>query len=242
MTGIDTNGDTQADTQANIEAQMMDRLAETVWTQLAETAPRQLHIDDVAAAAGVSPAAARAVSGSITALILHRLAAFDRQAVLESLADIEDAGEVTIREKIVEALMRRFEVYAPFRQQIAQLDRAARRDPALGLRLLDSLAQAMRMMLHMVGDDGAGLAGEARVRGVALVAMQVARVWKTDDSADLSTTLKEIDARLTRAEEWGRTLRVLWDSNTDAAMHDTSPEGDADAGNAGPSGPGNRWQ
>ena len=77
---------------------------------------------------------------------------------------------------------------------------------------------------------------------LALVAMQVARVWITDDSADLSTTLKEIDARLTRAEEWGRTLRVLRDTHSDAAMHDTSSEGDSDGGDAGPSGPGSRYQ
>ena len=34
-------------------------------------------------------------------------------------------------------------------------------------------------------------------------------VWQTDDTPDLSTTLKEIDRRLATAEEWGRTLRVL---------------------------------
>ena len=105
--------------------------------------------------------------------------------------------------------MHRFEIYAPYRRQIAQLDQAARRDPALGLRLIDSLYQAMRMLLRMAGDDLAGVRGEARVRGVAGVAMLVARVWQDDESPDLSTTLKEIDKRLATAEEWGRTLRVL---------------------------------
>ena len=188
---------------ADTQTEIMDRLADAAWTQLADTPPRQLHIDDIAAAAGIPTAAARAVTGSITTLILHRLATLDRQAVLESLADIEDAGEVPVRDKIVEALMHRFEIYAPYRQQIAQLDRAARRDPALGLRLLDSLAQAMRMLLRMAGDDLAGFGGEARVRGVAVVAMQVARVWQDDDAPDLSATLKAIDARLARAEDWG---------------------------------------
>ncbi|MEC8263776.1 MAG: hypothetical protein VX017_10785 [Pseudomonadota bacterium] len=51
-----------------------------------------------AAAAAIAPSAARALSGSITALILHQLARLDRQAVLESLADIEDAGEVQVRD------------------------------------------------------------------------------------------------------------------------------------------------
>ena len=140
---------------------------------------------------------------------MHKLQRLDRQAILETLADIEDAGDVSVRDKIVEALMHRFEVYAPHRRQVAQLDMAARRNPALGLRLLDSLVQATRMLLRMAGDDLAGFQGEARVRGVAGVAMVVARVWQDDDTPDLATTMKEIDRRLTTAEEWGRTLRVL---------------------------------
>ena len=196
-------------TSSETPTMMMDRLADAAWTQLAELSPRAMHIDDVAAEAGVPSAAARAVAGSMANLILHKLARLDRQAVLETLADIEDAGDVPARDKIIEGLMHRFEVYAPYRRQMAQLETAARRDPALGLRLIESLSQAMRMLLRMAGDDLAGVRGEARVRGVAGVAMIVARGWQTDDTPDLSTTLKEIDRRLATAEEWGRTLRVL---------------------------------
>ena len=171
---------------------MMDKLAEAAWAQLADMSPRALHIDEIAAAAGIAPSAARAVSGSVTALILHQLAKLDRQAILESLADIEDAGEVPVRDKIMEALMHRFEVYAPYRAQMIQLEAAARRDPVLGLRLVESLLQATRMLLRMAGDDLAGFRGEARVRGVAGLAMVVARVWRTDDTPDLSMTLKEL--------------------------------------------------
>jgi len=217
-------------TDADTPTAMMDRLAEAAWTQLAGLSPRALHIDDIDEAAGVAPAAARAVAGSMTALILHQLARLDRQAVLESLADIEDAGDVPIRDKIMEALMHRFEVYAPYRAQMAQLESAARRDPALGLRLIDSLVQAMRMMLRMAGDDLAGLSGEARVRGVAGVAMTVARVWRQDDTPDLSLTLKEIDKRLATAEEWGRTLRVLRDGAPDAAGPDAGDDDGDDHG------------
>jgi hypothetical protein len=207
---------------------MMDRLSDAAWVMLADHAPRAIHIDDVADAAGVAPAAARAVAGSMTALILHKLHRLDRQAALETLADIEDAGNVPVRDKIIEALMHRFEVYAPFRQQVAQLDMAARRDPALGLRLLDSLVQAMRMLLRMAGDDLAGFQGEARLRGVAGVAMMVARVWQVDDTSDLSTTMKEIDRRLAMAEEWGRTLRVLGDEpEEDEGREDNVAGGEA---------------
>ena len=61
---------------------MMDKLAEAAWAQLADMSPRALHIDEIAAASGIAPSAARAVSGSITALILHQLARLDRKAIL----------------------------------------------------------------------------------------------------------------------------------------------------------------
>ena len=232
-------------TAADTPTAMMDRLAEAAWSQLADQSPRALHIDDIAAAAGVAPTAARAVAGSMTSLILHQLARLDRQAVLESLADIEDAGEVPIRDKIMEALMHRFEVYAPYRAQMAQLESAARRDPGLGLKLLDSLFQAVRMLLRMAGDDLTGLAGEARVRGVAGVAMVTARVWRSDDTPDLSLTLKEIDKRLATAEEWARTLCVLRDTASgDADYGMADDQGFDGPGGAGPveTGPGGRYQ
>ena len=222
---------------------MMDKLAEAAWAQLADMSPRALHIDEIAAAAGIAPSAARAVSGSITALILHQLARLDRQAILESLADIEDAGEVPVRDKIMEALMHRFEVYAPYRAQMIQLEAAARRDPVLGLRLVESLLQATRMLLRMAGDDLAGIRGEARVRGVAGLAIVVARVWRTDDTPDLSMTLKEIDKRLARAEEWGRSFRVL-DGGLASDGEDTNAGGFYDPSDQGPveNGPGGRYQ
>ena len=195
-------------TSSETPTMMLDRLADAAWKQLADLSPRAIHIDDIATDAGIPPRP-HVLSPAALNLVLNKLARLDRQAVLETLADIEDAGDVPVRDKIIEGLMHRFEVYAPYRRQMAQLENAARRDPALGLRLIDSLVHAMRMLLRMAGDDLAGVRGEARVRGVAAVAMLVARTWQTDNTTDLSTTLKEIDRRLATAEEWGRTLRVL---------------------------------
>lgn len=205
---------------------IMDRLADVAWNQLASLAPAELNLDQIAHHADIRPGVANAVAGSVTALILHQLARLDRQALLESLADIEDAGEVTIREKILESLMHRFEVYAPYKPQIAALDAAALRDLHLGVSLLGSLVRAMRALLRMVGDDLAGLRGEIRVRGVAIATMLVAREWQKDNSADLSHTMKSIDARLSQAEEWGRNLRVLGQGDeVSSASNATSDNG-----------------
>ncbi len=221
---------------------IMDRLAAATWDQLATLTPAALDLDEIARQAEIRPAAARAAAGSVTTLILHQLSRLDRQALLESLSDIEDAGEVTIREKILESLMHRFEVYAPYKAQIAALNVAARRNPQLGIRLLDSLVQAMRALLWMVGDDLVGLRGEARVRGVAIVAMLVAREWQKDETADLSHTMKAIDARLAEAEEWGRSMRVLGDGNDFLAVGRTAVDDGFVEGGDGDLPPQDRYQ
>lgn len=203
MTSMDANKDDATVTM------MIDRLAAAAWDQLATHSMRDLHIDQIADQAGIDRGAARAIAGRESNLILHHITHLDQTAVVESFADILDAGDVTIREQIMEAILHRFEVYAPYRAQIKALDAAARRDPELGIRLLDSLVQAMRRILWMAGDDLAGLRGEARVRGVAIMTMVAARVWYEDESPDLSVTMKEIDRRLSQAEEWGRSLRVF---------------------------------
>ena len=207
--------------------EMMDRLAAAAWDALATTAPRDLSLATIAADAAIDAGAARAIAGNVTTLILHRLSQLDQLAILESFADIADAGDVTIREKIMEAITHRFEIYNPYKAQVAQLEMAARRDPELGIRLLDNLVQAIRRILIMAGDDVVGWRGEARVRGVAAVSLLVARVWRDDESADLSITMNEIDKRLAQGEEWGRSLRVF---DTGTAASTPSPSFDADQG------------
>ena len=105
------------------------KLADEAWQQLGGQPLAALTLTSIAQRVGVDITLARAVAGDTQQLVLRKIAALDDQAVLESFADIEDAGEISIREKILEALMHRFEVYAPYRAQIRVLSQAARRQP-----------------------------------------------------------------------------------------------------------------
>ena len=145
------------------------------------------------------------------------MAALDDQAVLESFADIEDAGEISIREKILEALMHRFEVYAPYRVQIEAVNRAARTRPDLGVALGLNLQHVTRRMLAMAGDSCEGWRGMLRIKGVVGVVMMVARDWMKDDSPDLAPTMKALDRRLQQAEEWAISLRLFRQSEQQQA-------------------------
>jgi hypothetical protein len=191
------------------EAKVFAILADEAWQQLGSRSLAELTVAEIAAHAEVRAGLAAAVAGDPQQLVLGKMAALDDQAVLESFANIEDAGAIPIREKILEATLHRFEVYAPYRAQIKALSRAARARPDLALALGWRLQSVTRRMLAMAGDDCNGWRGLIRVKGVVGVVMVVARVWMKDDSPDLAPTMKELDQRLQQAEEWAISLRLF---------------------------------
>ena len=204
-------------------AQIFATLADEAWRQLGSRTLASLTVAEIAAHADVDAALAVAVAGSPQQLVLGKMAALDDQAVLESFADIEDAGAVPSREKILEALMHRFEVYAPYRMQIQALNRATRGRPDLALALGLGLQSVTRRMLAMAGDHCDGWRGLLRIKGVAGVVLVVARVWMDDDSPDLAPTMKELDRRLQQAEEWAFSFRLFQQTHrreTETARYD----------------------
>ena len=184
-------------------------LADAAWGLLATHRIDQIDLVMVANLAAVPQGLAAAFGGSVQRLVLAKMAQLDRQAITEAYADIEDAGDVSISEKITEGLLHRFEVYAPYRVQIASLNRAVRTHPALAMRLLDGLESVVRRILVMSGDDARGIMGMMRVKGVIGVCLAAGRVWMTDDSPDLAVTMKALDQRMQQAEEWGTSLGVF---------------------------------
>ena len=194
-------------------AQIFATLADEAWQQLRSRSLADLTVAEIAAHVDVEVGLAVAVAGDPQQLVLGKMAALDDQAVLESFADIEDAGAVPIREKILEAILHRFEVYKPYRAQIQALNKAARERPDLTLALGLGLQAVTRRMLAMAGDHCNGWRGLLRIKGVASVVLVVARTWMDDDSPDLAPTMKELDRRLQQAEEWAISLRLFQQSH-----------------------------
>ena len=184
-------------------------LGDAAWTLLATRPINQIDFDAVADMAGVDRGLARALSGSVQCLVLAKMAELDQQSFVESYDDIQDAGAVSIREKIIEGLLHWFETYTPYRSQIEQLNQSARSHPDLALRLLAGLEALIRHILVMSGDRALGFKGMVRVKGVACVFLATARVWMKDDSNDLAATMKMLDQRMSQAEEWGVSLRIF---------------------------------
>ena len=199
----------QSEIDAEQSKKILTKLADEAWQQLGQQPLAALTLTNIAQRVGVDMSLARAVAGDPQQLVLRKIAALDDQAVLDSFADIEDAGEISIREKILEALMHRFEVYAPYRAQIRVLSQAARRQPELGIVLGIGLQNVISRMLAMAGDSCEGWRGLMRIKGVVGVVMAVARVWMKDDSPDLAPTMNVLDRRLQQAEDWAINLRLF---------------------------------
>ena len=66
--------------------------------------------------------------------------------------------------------------------------------------------------------------------------------WQKDETADLSHTMKAIDARLAEAEEWGRSMRVLGDGNDFLATGRTAVDDGFVKGGDGDLPPQDRYQ
>ena len=184
-------------------------LSGAAWTLLATHPIDQIDFDAVADMAGVDRGLARSLSGSVRCLILAKMTELNRQSLVETYDDIQDAGAVSIREKIIESLLHWFETYAPYRLQIEQLNRSARSHPDLALRLVVGLEALIRHILILSGDPAPGFKGMLRVKGVAGVFFATARVWMKDNSNDLATTMKTLDQRMSQAEEWGISFRIF---------------------------------
>ena len=189
--------------------QQIVALSDAAWSLLATHHLDRIDLAMVANLAEVPHGLSAALGGSVQRLVLAKMAQLDRQAIIETYADIEDAGDVSIREKITEGLLHRFEVYAPFRAQVTALNQAIRTHPELAMRLLDGLESAVRRILVMSGDDAKGITGMIRVKGVIGVCLAVGRVWMTDDSPDLAATMKALDRRMQQAAEWGASFRIF---------------------------------
>ena len=137
------------------------------------------------------------------ACVLRRLGLLADQAALA-----DDAGLGSSRERLFDALMRRFDVFQQYRGGVCTALRALPFDPALALMLGAETQNSMRWMAQAAGIDTSGLAGGLRVSGVTGVWMQAARAWMRDDSPDLSGTMAALDRALDRAETIERYLGI----------------------------------
>lgn len=140
-----------------------------------------------------------------------------RAALLAGIAEMADAAVLadetppdereSARDRVFDVMMRRFDALVPYRAGLAAVMRDLPREPLTALAFSSAYARSMAWMLRAAGVDPDGPGGAALVAGLGAVHAQVMRTFLKDDTADLSRTMADLDARLRRAESWSASLR-----------------------------------
>lgn len=112
--------------------------------------------------------------------------------------------EETVRDRLFDTMMRRYDVLRPHRAALRAVRSASRRDPLLMLSLAPALRRSMAAMLEASGVPSDGLAGALRQKGLLAIHHAVSGVFDQDETGDLSKTMAALDGRLKSAEKWAQ--------------------------------------
>lgn len=123
---------------------------------------------------------------------------FGRMADQAALAGMSADGSV--RDKLFDLLMRRFDALQAHRPGVLALLHALPTEPPTAVLLACATRRSMRWMLEAAGCTARGLRGRLRVRGLIAIWLWTLRAWERDESTDLSATMAALDAALGRAE------------------------------------------
>ncbi len=180
-------------------------LLAALWRVVAVHGWQGLSMRRLAAEAGLPAAALRDRFATRCELLLFHLRAMDA-AVLQGTVPGQGGAP---RDRIFDVLMRRIDAMQPHRAGLIRFLEEARRNPALSLTMLPPLAVSMRWML-----DAAEIETEGPLRALMVPMMlgvwvATLRAWEEDEQPDLAATMAALDRALDRAEQAGRSLRLL---------------------------------
>ena len=157
---------------------------------------RALPLSAIAAEAGVGLALMLETFPSKSALVRGLLADTDARVLAGAGADAVSS----VRDRLFDVLMRRFDALAPNKDGVAAIVRDTALDPAFAACVGPRLMGSMGWMLEAADVPSGGVAGLIRCKGLALIYFSALRVWLDDDTPDMAPTMAALDRGLARAE------------------------------------------
>lgn len=169
---------------------------------IAEKGFADVALRDVAEAAGLGLADLYKIYPDKVALVSAFMAKIDAE-VLAGTPTRSDPEE-TARDRLFDAMMRRYDALRPYREALGAIRRAGTRDPMLALAIGPALRRSMAAMLEAASVPSEGLTGALRQNGLLAIHYAVSRVYDKDETTDLSKTMAALDSRLKMAERWAQ--------------------------------------
>lgn len=147
---------------------------------------------------------------------LSILMRFGQLADEQAMSDALDSGPA--RERLFDVVMRRVDALQHHRAGVIALLVGLPADPATALALGIATTRSMGWMLEAAGIPSTGWRGALAAQGMTAVWAYTLRAWRTDETADLSTTMAALDRALSQAE------RVAGWLGTAAAAAEAGPK------------------
>jgi len=180
-----------------------DPIVQAAFALAARLRWRHVTLADIAEEAKVGLAELYHAYPSKDAILAAYTSAID-EMVLAGVEPPEE--EESVKDRLFDALMRRFDAMKPQRDGIAAILRDGAEGPVSMLCGAARLLRSMAWTLESVGVSASGPAGAIKTKGLFAVYLGTLRVWLRDDTEDLSRTMAALDKRLARAEQFASTL------------------------------------
>jgi AcrR family transcriptional regulator len=162
---------------------------------------RHVGLSDIADEAKLSLAELYGRYRSKTDILIAFARSIDAAVLAGGVAPQE---EESVRDRLFDVLMRRFEALGPYKDGLAAIFRDGAGGPAAMLCGCASLSRSMAWTLESAGVGSNGLKGRLRTKGLMVVYLSSLRVWLRDESEDLASTMAALDRHLARAESLAR--------------------------------------
>lgn len=159
----------------------------------AEKSWADVGLAEVAARADLGLDTLRAEVHSKADLLAKLLRAID-DAVLKAAG--RPAADLSKRDALFEVIMARFDLLAPYKPALQSIHASGSADFSLAAPYLAS----QHWMLQAAGIGTDGLAGGARVAGLAVAYASVFRTWLGDEDPGLGKTMAALDRHLRRGQ------------------------------------------
>lgn len=204
--------ETQAEIRRRIVTAAMEVAATGGW--------RRATLDEIAGSAGLETAELRKVFPTKHAIIAAFILEIDDETLDQ---DFGFETEDTIRDRLFEILMSRFDRLGAHRPAIAAISRDLPTDPLGVLCLAPGVFTSMSRALDAAGIPTRGPLGMLRAKGLLAVWLATLRIWLDDDSPDASRTMAALDRNLRRAEQAAMQLDSVSAPGTRKPRPETHP-------------------
>tara|TARA_B100000614_G_scaffold38093_1_gene30477 strand:- start:194 stop:793 length:600 start_codon:yes stop_codon:yes gene_type:complete len=132
----------------------------------------------------------------------------DEQTLANLDSDIFDP-EIPIRERLLEIMLVRFDVLAPYKDGVCELLKVTGKDPKMFVVAAKAIKISMRSSLETVGVSTRGIKGNIKIKGLAVVFLFGMRTWSKEEGRDITATTRILDDRLKWAESLATSLGMV---------------------------------